>query len=290
MSAARLYYAAKDGDLATVQVLLAVSSVDVHEPGGSYGWTPLYIASRKGQAAVVAALLATPGIDVNKENKNGRTPLYVAAWKGQTAVVAALLATPGIDVNKEDKDGATPLHRAAENGHSETMQLLVTFGADMSAENVDGKTPEQCATRRGQDEVALWLRAVATWHPIRIAVACRHHGAARLMLRNGTCSDPTTCSIAEINKAATGTALWPGLPTPPVCTTTRMLARAAMACWSPTRHWLYHRVFRDAVHTVLLVEQRLLPDQNDSPTNLTVLPTELWLHVCAWLLRRHWME
>ena len=79
MSAARLYNAAKDGDLATVQVLLADSSVDVHEPGGNYGWTPLYIAARKGQAAVVAALLATPGIDVNKEDKNGRTPLFVAA-------------------------------------------------------------------------------------------------------------------------------------------------------------------------------------------------------------------
>ena len=75
MNAARLYKAADDGDLHTVQVLLAYSSVDVNKRGGNHGQTPLFIAARKGHTEVVAALLATPGIDVNKEDKAGRTPL-----------------------------------------------------------------------------------------------------------------------------------------------------------------------------------------------------------------------
>ena len=71
-----------------------------------------------------------------------------------------------------------------------------------------------------------------------------------------------------------------------------------MASWSPTRHWLHHARFRDAIRTVLLVSERLFrehdeaasseePPATHSELQLRVLPPEIWLCVCSWLLRRH---
>ena len=45
---------------------------------------------------------------------------------------------------------------------------------------------------------------------------------------------------------------------PPVCRASCQLARDAMAPWSPVRHWLFHKAFRAAVHTVLLVRGMLI--------------------------------
>ena len=82
-------------------------------------------------------------------------------------------------------------------------------------------------------------------------------------------SDPTMCALADITAAATRAVLWDGPPatyggealpvppTPPFCAETARLARDAMARWSPSLHWLHHLEFRAAVHTVLLVSQRL---------------------------------
>ena len=53
-----------------------------------------------------------------------------------------------------------------------------------------------------------------------------------------------------------------------MCRATTRLARDAMACWSPERHWLFHGRVRDAVYTVLLVRNRLeaLAEAAGTPT------------------------
>jgi hypothetical protein len=43
----------------------------------------------------------------------------------------------------------------------------------------------------------------------------------------------------------------------PVCTLTIKIIHAATSGWSPARHWLHHPTVRTAVHTVLLVAERL---------------------------------
>ena len=69
--------------------------------------------------------------------------------------------------------------------------------------------------------------------------------------------DPTECTLCEVMDAATGTTAWGtvGVAMPPVCRATTRLARDAMKCWSPERHWLFHGRFREPVHTVLLVQE-----------------------------------
>jgi hypothetical protein len=121
------------------------------------------------------------------------------------------------------------------------------------------------------------------------------HAEARSLLCTGALGDPTTCRLAEVMQVATGTTAWGtgAVAMPPVCLTTTRLARAAMKCWSPMRHWLFHGRFRAAVHTVLLVHERLgrRPERtsaSSSGATLPSLPDELWLLVCAMLLRRDW--
>ena len=95
----------------------------------------------------------------------------------------------------------------------------------------------------------------------------------------------------------------------PVCPATCKFARTAMSEWGPSRHWLYHAGFRAAVHTVLLVEERLAQEEARAQRRMQVhgqegsraqqqqqpgtacaplLPAELWLLICTCLLRCHW--
>ena len=151
--------------------------------------------------------------------------------------------------------------------------------------------------------------------PFRIAIASRLHTVARAALRSGAMADPTMCALADVTAAAAHPVLWetppswsdhrwPVPPTPRFCAATARLARDAMARWSPSLHWLHHHEFRAAVHTVLLVSQRLDLQHGNShrcsgrphlgggapaDPGLPLLPPELWFCVCGWLLRRHWI-
>ena len=70
-------------------------------------------------------------------------------------------------------------------------------------------------------------------------------------------------------------ALWPGQPKPnPELT---VLARDAMAKWSPATHWLHHERFREAVHTMLLLAGRLC--NAAQPNALPILPALMWREV-----------
>ena len=60
----------------------------------------------------------------------------------------------------------------------------------------------------------------------------------------------------------------------------------ALSGWSPSTHWLHHGRFREAVHTVLLVAQRL--GRDDQPAALSVLPMMVWREVLGELLRQDW--
>ena len=49
-----------------------------------------------------------------------------------------------------------------------------------------------------------------------------------------------------------------GLLVPAISRQTVTFAHAATKGWTPHRHWLYHRGFQTAVHTVMLIFERLL--------------------------------
>ena len=71
-------------------------------------------------------------------------------------------------------------------------------------------------------------------------------------------------------------------------------AKPEPACWSPGRHRLFHDRVREAIHTVMLVQERLDGRLENSVTGAEGgvvyprLPDDLWFHVCSMLLRRDW--
>ena len=81
-----LHTACRDGDIATVKILLENPEVDVNKATPIYSMTPLYIASLKNYADVVEELLTHPEIDVSKSTKDRESPLYVAIKKNHAEV------------------------------------------------------------------------------------------------------------------------------------------------------------------------------------------------------------
>ena len=100
-------------------------------------------AAKSGDIASVQALLAGDAGLLAARDADGSTALHCAAWKGHPEVVAHLLAV-GADVhahNANDHWGTTALHAAAHANHRPIVQALIDAGADVNARDPQGRTP-----------------------------------------------------------------------------------------------------------------------------------------------------
>ena len=172
--------AAKSGNLATVQALLAKrADVNTAQADGTtallwavdrdaadivqallragadvraanrYGATPLWLASVNGSAPVIA-LLIEAGADTNAPSSEGETPLMVAARTGKVDAVQSLLAHGANPNATEGWRGQTALMWAAAEGHSAVVRVLVAAGAHLHARSNGGFTPLLFGARHGQ--------------------------------------------------------------------------------------------------------------------------------------------
>ena len=268
--------------------LLLEHSADTNIATTDEGLTALIFASQNGHVEV-ARLLFEHGADPNTAKTDGHTALILASGNGHVEVARLLLEHSADPNTATTDDGDTALIFASAGGHMRVALLLAAHGAALAHVHNYGHTAQQTTSSEEHGQLA----AVADHAPIRIAVGCRMHGEARSALRTGVLGDPTLCTLKEIMHAATGTGLWGAdLELPPVCRATTRLARDAMACWSPERHWLFHGRVRNAIHTVLLVQERLNRMIEDTVTGVVCpfpyLPVELWFYICSMLLRRDW--
>jgi ankyrin repeat protein len=151
-----LHHASRQGDLGTVEMLLAMH---VDPNSGRKGVeNPLYIAAQKGHVEVVRALLAK-GTNPNQAIDDGATPLFIAAQRGHVEVVRALLAHEGIEPNKQKSNGVTPLLIAAYDGNTKLVRALLDKGANPNLPMADGATPLFVAAEKGYLEVVQELLA-----------------------------------------------------------------------------------------------------------------------------------
>jgi hypothetical protein len=146
-----IHDAAKNGDLATVQILIK-SDPNLVSSKDDDGMTPLHWATKNGHKEVVEFLLAHKA-EVNAKAGDLSTPLYLAAVYDRRDIAEVLLAH-GADPNAKDHEGDTPLHLAAEHGFADVAELLLAHGADVNAVDSDGMTPLHMA----QSNVATLLR------------------------------------------------------------------------------------------------------------------------------------
>jgi ankyrin repeat protein len=187
----RLLVATKQGELATVQSLLAKGA----NPNwrGPNGWSLLMSAAQtpKGKLPIMQALLAKGArvndqsadgmtaliiathagrvdavelllfkkADVNKMSSNGVTALLAAAYMKQHGMVDMLLAK-GANVNAQTSDtGMTPLMYAAQAGNASRVKSLLAYHADTMPKNKEGKTALSLAKSANASEVVKLLES-----------------------------------------------------------------------------------------------------------------------------------
>ena len=254
----------------------------------------MFLACRHNRLEMVRLLLDRGG-DPNNPGPEGITPVYSASNNGHLEMVRLLLDR-GADVDTATT-GITPLLAASRKGYLQLVQLLASSGA--ATTNAATR-----ASSHGHVTVAAFLRAVAGWAPLKIAVACRLHSAAKSALKLGRIEPAftTATELAAVAAAPPGS-LWP--ESPAVCGATAALAKEAASVWSPARHFLYHGGVRISVHTMLLIAERLRRRHSVathvatllSPGELQTLglsaplpplPSELWRVTCSFVLRSHW--
>jgi cytochrome c len=139
-SAAELHDAARRGDLAAVERLLA-GGVRVDAVDGN-GATPLYVAASEGHSALVIRLLKAGGDPRQRAmGPFGSTgaPIHVAAREGHLEVVRVLLEA-GVDPGQPDDAAGPPLHGALRRGQTAVAEMLRSFGArPVRAKSVDAR-------------------------------------------------------------------------------------------------------------------------------------------------------
>ncbi|KAH0562831.1 hypothetical protein GP486_002538 [Trichoglossum hirsutum] len=137
-----------------------------HHPNAkdAFNQTPLLWAARNGHLEVVKLLLDKGGVDLDsKDTRYGRTPLSWAAEDGHGEVVKLLLGRRGVDPDSKDTRydnmGMTPLSRAAESGHGKVVKLLLSKdGVDPNfKDHLSNRTPLSWAAEYGQREVVKLL-------------------------------------------------------------------------------------------------------------------------------------
>nr|XP_015208876.1 PREDICTED: ankyrin repeat domain-containing protein 29 isoform X2 [Lepisosteus oculatus] len=149
-----VFWAARKGNLALLQLLLNSGRVDV-DCRDSLGTTALMVASYSGHYESVRELIMQ-GADINLQRETGSTALFFAAQQGHNDIVK-LLFEFGASTEFQTKDGATPLFLAAQEGHVTVIRQLLSSGAKVNQPREDGTAPLWMAAQMGHSEVVKVL-------------------------------------------------------------------------------------------------------------------------------------
>lgn len=130
-----LHKAINDGDLATVQKLIA-EGLDIHKVDDE-GWTPLGLATSLRYLPLMQVLLDA-GVDMDLLNDFGTAPIFHAAsGPDQATESLQLLIEAGADIhNPNDNDGRSPLQQATIENLTAKVRLLLDAGADVHYEGI----------------------------------------------------------------------------------------------------------------------------------------------------------
>ena len=183
-----IHFAARIGNLASVQYLFEVMHVNVEEKDES-GFTPLYYATMKGCLLVVKYLIEHCRVKIEEKTKDGKTLVNIAALycsgevlkyyieechanpktiskmalhyacdRNNTDVVKYLIEKCGIKVNAKDTDRNTPFIISTMKNHIDVAKLLFNeYNADVEAINKSGNNALHYAVANNNLEFVKFL-------------------------------------------------------------------------------------------------------------------------------------
>ncbi len=178
----------------------------------------IHDAAKAGDLAKVQALVAKDAALVNAKDETGRTPLHWAC-RGVHGEVVKFLAERGADVNARDANGVCPLHSVSSRGHVEAAGILLDRGASVEARMSDGSTPLHLAAANGHADLAALLvdkaRSPATGTTERTRRSTprpgRASGRSSVSWPIGSSPDPGRYSTTPISTAPRSFT-WPAKP------------------------------------------------------------------------------
>ena len=151
-----LAWAAFNGHVATVELLLERDDIDVNLIGDPRSLTPLVYAASNGHKAVVRILLKHADLVADCQVVQRSAALYMAAASrncDSVGCVELLLEQGNVDVNYRNKVGATPLAIAASNGNADVVKMLLEYeGLDVTSRDESGRTTLEVA----YDQAKKW--------------------------------------------------------------------------------------------------------------------------------------
>ena len=225
-----LHYAAYEGHVKVVELLLAHGARPSPDARNDVGVTPAHNAAQRGHTDALRALLRAgadanacdvdaasalhlatdrrcveellrEGADPNARRRDGRAPLHEACDRGDGWAVEALLGAGGEPNARESVRGRAPLHVAAD---WRCARALCAAGADIEATDGDGMTPLQCAACEGRAEVVRRLLEAGANAKARTGATAFSRGktAADLAAANGHHETTRVLSGGEAARAA----------------------------------------------------------------------------------------
>lgn len=233
-----------------VATFLIDSGADIDAATKETGRTPLYAAAQEGHVDVVRLLIKRGALMDKASESSGVTPLWIATQNDHLPVVELLCAS-GADTCKGKlfhDEQMEPTMVAAYNGRLAVLQCLASYGANISTATLMGRTASTVARHAEHFDVVEWLAEAVDYNMLEIAASAGRK-ASIIHILNRELADPDASSAGKLIKlAAPHHSKDPSL---------RVLLRTICDGWSPESHWLYPRRMRQAVHTVLLVQERL---------------------------------
>ena len=152
-----------------------------------------------------------------------------------------------LDPHNADEPLSSPIMEAALRGSLDTVRCLAAFGAFFD------EPVWEAAEDAGFADVHEWLKFVAGWSAIEIAIACRMPRVVEWLLRTSIAE--TDISKQRLLELATSHSPCPSA-TPP-CARTTKLAKLVVLPWSPERCRHYHSGVRNAAQCLMLIEHGL---------------------------------
>ncbi|TRY94394.1 hypothetical protein DNTS_027939 [Danionella cerebrum] len=151
-----VFWAARKGNLALLQLLLNSGRVDVDCKDG-YGTTALMVASYSGHYECVHELIMQ-GADINLQRETGSTALFLASQQGHNNIIK-LLFQFGASSEFRTENGGTAVCAACQHGHGEALATLLKNGANVHDQLSDGATALFLACQEGHVDVTRTLLA-----------------------------------------------------------------------------------------------------------------------------------
>ena len=210
-------------------------------------------------------MLISAKADVNHRTSTGLTPLLCARRYHDVVLLIKFSA----DMNAKSDTGVTPLQLACERGQVDIAEYLVRENDNTMCDEY--MTAVQKARVRSQP-LASWMLAVRGFNGVHWACEQNHAKILLDLLRDDLATTADVCAeswsgltpLQVAMRHGTHDVFPAGRGQVRLDSETIKIIAAAAQPWSPLRHYVWPRTFRQGVFTILCVAHRLATCANRS--------------------------